>query len=184
MSAMTKIAAQPMLGLSLPPFQTFADWNDLGKSLCLAGRNIHWLIGDWLIAGVEKFGDRARDEANVIFRSDVGRFDQILKTCRRFPEPKRHASLTFAHHLAVMAITDDDQAERVLTEAEQHRPTIAALKAQIKVLQNRQPSMIADDDPEDTAMRRIAQAWNNASREAREDFLELAQESSFGVIDL
>jgi hypothetical protein len=41
-----------------------------------------------------------------------------------------------------------------------------------------------DDDPEDTAMRLIVQAWNRAPVEARGAFLELAAEAEMGVIDL
>jgi hypothetical protein len=171
-------------GLNLPTTETFADWQALGRRLCMGARAINWLIGDWLIDGAERFGDKARDEAQTIFRSDVDRFDPILKTCRRFPEPKRHAALTFGHHLAVMSIDDDTEAETLLSKAETERMTTAALKAEVKVIRSHARLPIEDDDPVDTAMRRIVQAWNLASREARQMFIELAQESHMGVIEL
>jgi len=169
-------------GLALPVTATFEEWQSLGRRLCAGSRAINWLIGDWLIDGSERFGEKARDEANAIFRSDVDRFAPIVDTCRRFPGPRRHPALTFGHHLAVMAIPDDGEADRLLTRAETERMTTAALKAEVRV--SRQPRLIEDDDPTDTAMRRIVQAWNLANREARQEFIELAGESHMGVIEL
>lgn len=171
-------------GLALPATETFADWQALGRRLCLGARAINWLIGDWLIDGAERFGEKAREEAQSIFRSDVDRFAPIVDTCRRFPEPKRHHALTFGHHLAVMAIDDDTAAEQLLTMAEENRLTTAALKAEVKVIRSESRLPLTDDDPEDTAMRHIAQAWNRAPKASRLAFLELAQESDLGVIDL
>jgi hypothetical protein len=175
--------ANSALPLALPLTRTFDEWSTLGQKLCTAGRKINWLIGDWLIDGSTRFGEKARDEARVIFRSDVDRFDPILKTCRRFPEPRRHQALTFGHHQAVVDV-DDTQAEALLDKAETQRLTVPALKAEVRVLTNRQVSMLPDDDPEDAEMRLIAQAWNRASRAARRNFLEAAEECDLGVIEL
>jgi len=173
-------------GLSLPRTETFEDWRELGRRLCLGARHINWLIGDWLIDGAERFGEQARDEAQAIFRSDVARFDPIVKTCRRFPEPKRHEGLTFGHHLAVAAIEDDAEAEKVLHEAEATGATVAMVKAIVRVHSTAAslPGVVEDDDPVDTAYRRIVQAWNVAPRASRELFAESMAESHLGVIDL
>lgn len=181
---MTKINLPAQITLDLPAEVTFEQWSDLGRKLCQGARTINWLIGDWLIAGSERFGERARSEALAIFRSDVERFDPIVRTCRRFPSDRRHEALSFSHHLAVMAVTDDSEADRLLAQAEEARITAAALKAQVRVAHDRQVPMMVDDDPEDTAMRLIAQAWNRAPRAARESFFELAEEVELGVIDL
>lgn len=179
---MNDLAAQPMLALALPQTNSLEEWSDLGRKLCSGVRAMNWLIGDWMIAGTERYGEKAREEANAIFRSDVSRFDPIMRTCRRFPEPKRHTALTFGHHLAVMSVPDDFDAEQLLRKAEQERLTTAALRAEARV---RVPqAALVDDDPDDTAMRAIAQAWNRAPRISRQAFLELAQESSMGIIDL
>ena len=172
------------LGLSLPETHTFDEWASLGIRLCQGARVINWMIGDWLISGCEQYGDKARDEANAIFRSDVDRFGPIVDTCRRFAGEKRHQALTFGHHMAVMAIKDDGEADQILTEAETQRLTVAAVKAQVRVKTDRQANMLPDDDPEDTAYRRIVQAWNLSSRDSRKAFLESAQEANMGVIDL
>lgn len=180
---MNTLTPEPTLALHLPAATSFEEWSNLGRKLCAGARFMNWIIGDWLIEGSERFGDKAREEANVIFRSDVERFDPIIKTCRRFPEHARHQALTFGHHLAVAGIEDHAQAEELLVTAERDRLTTAALKAQVKV-SFRQPRLMDDDDPEDTAMRHIAQAWNRAPKASRLAFLELAQESDLGVIDL
>lgn len=172
-----------VLPLQLPQTDTFDDWSSVGSILCTQARRMNWAIGDWLIDGSTRFGDKARDEANRIFRSDVERFDPIVKTCRRFPEEKRHAALTFGHHAAVMTVEDDDEAQALLDQAEAQLLTKAALKAKVRVTQAA-PTFLPDDDPEDAAMRLIAHAWNRAPRAARESFIELAAESNLGVIDL
>lgn len=181
MNAYTPI--EPTLALHLPAATSFEDWSNLGRKLCAGARFMNWIIGDWLIEGSERFGDKAREEANVIFRSDVERFDPIIRTCRAFPEDTRHAALTFAHHQAVIGMPIE-QAHELLTAAESDRLTTAQLKAEVKVRTFRQPRLLEDDDPEDTEMRRIVHAWNLASRPARQAFIELAQESHMGVIPL
>lgn len=172
-------------GLSLPRTETFDDWRDLGRRLCMGARAMNWLIGDWLIEGSERFGEKAREEAQEIFRSDVARFDPIVRTCRRFPQSKRRAALTFGHHLAVTSIDDHHQAERVLDEAEETGATVAMVKAKVRVLTEgeRLPGM-DDDDPVDASYRRIVQAWNLAGHQARRDFIEAASESHMGMIEL
>lgn len=172
------------LALTLPVTETFDEWRNLGRRLCLGARAINWLIGDWMIDGAERFGDQARDEAQAIFQSDVERFDPIVRTCRRFPDDRRHKGLTFSHHLAVMSIDDDAKADDLLAKAETEHLTTAALKAEVMLVRSHTRLPLVDDDPEDTAMRAIAQAWNRASRGARQDFLELAEQADLGVIDL
>lgn len=184
MNALAPIGAEPMLPLSLPETHSFEEWSQLGRLLVAGRRKLDFLTGDWLIRGSTEYGDKARSEANAIFRADVERFGPMLDVCRRFSETRRHDALTFGHHLAVMPIEDDEQAEAMLVEAEASRMTVAAVKAQVRVTTNRQTTILPDDDPEDTAYRRIVQAWNLASRSSREAFLESAQESHMGVIDL
>lgn len=176
--------AQPMLPLALPAMRTFEEWSKVGLMLRAARHNVDFLIGDWLLTGSTEYGDQARDEAIAIFRSDVPRFGPIVDVCRRFPEGVRHEALTFGHHLAVMAVDDDGEAERLLAEAEAQRMTAAAPKATVRVSTDRQMNMLEDDDPEDAAMRRIIHAWNRSPKASRQAFLELAQESHMGVIEL
>jgi hypothetical protein len=174
------------LGFNPPETTSFDEWRDMGRKLCMGRRAVNWLIGDWLIWGSDekRFGRKALEEANAIFLADVDRFGPIVDTCRRFPETRRHAELSFGHHLAVMTVDDDGEAERLLAEAEAQRMTAAQLKATVRVSTDRQVNMLEDDDPEDAAMRRIVHAWNRSPRAARQAFLELAQESHMGVIEL
>lgn len=185
MNALAPIgAAQPMLPLVLPETSTFEEWSSLGRLLVSGRRKLDFLTGDWLIRGSTEYGDKARSEANAIFRADVERFGPMLDVCRRFPETRRHEALTFGHHLAVMPVEDDEQAEAILVEAETNRMTVAAVKAQVRVTTNRQTTILPDDDPEDTAYRRIVQAWNRAPRGVRKLFQEQIEETGLKVIDL
>jgi len=176
------------LGLDLPETMTFDEWTNLGRKLCMARRAVNWVIGDWLIFGCDeaRFGRAALEEANAIFVADADRFAPIVDTCRRFPEDRRRAALTFGHHLAVMAVEDDTEAETLLAKAEAERMTVAALRAEAKVRTDRQATMLPNDpDPEDDAYRTIIQASNRCgSPEARRLAIEAIIEANYGVVDL
>jgi hypothetical protein len=105
--------------------------------------------------------------ANRIFRAHDDRLAPILDVARRFPEGKRHERLKFGHHLAVMAVKDDEQAESLLCEAEEKHLTVAALKAHVgsRPIGRRTCCLMTIPD---AAMRLIAQAWNRAPLAARE----------------
>jgi hypothetical protein len=176
----------PALLFEIAEPQTFEGWQDTLTKLVTAGRRINWMIGDCLIAGLEQFGERARDEANRIARLDIDRLGPIVDTCRRFPEPTRHPLLTFGHHLAVMAVKDDSEAQRILTAAETDRMTVAAVKAHVRVSTDRQTTLLPDDDPDDREYRQMAQAWNRCSSiSARQMFVEAIEEAGInGEIEL
>lgn len=171
---------EPAFGYVLPPEASFEEWKDTGLQFMMAGRMLNWLIGDWFREGHARFGAKALAYRNRIFRRDVDRFGPIIEVCARFPQDERHKELTWGHHAVAM---EADDPHAMLRKAEDEGLTVAALKAAVKVA-SRQCEMPIDDDPEDTAYRRIVQAWNLASRSSREDFLESAQEAGLGVIDL
>jgi hypothetical protein len=174
----------PTLPLALPTTSTFEEWSDLGRMILTATRKLDWLRGDWLIDGSTRYGDKARDMAVSIFRADVDRFAPIVDTCRRFPESERHPALTFGHHLAVMAVSDDAEAHTILARAERDRMTVAAVKAHVRVSTDRQVTMLPDDDPTDTGARRIWQAWNRESRASRDEALAMMMEAQLGMIEI
>jgi hypothetical protein len=173
------------LALSLPETATFDDWSGFGAKLLAGRRKLNWLIGDWLIAGMDRYGDQARDEAVRLAKTDIDRFGPIVDVCRRFPEDKRHAALTFDHHAAVARL-DDERAASMLDDAERLSIPLPMLRAQVRETRvaSGDLNLPDDDDPEDREMRAVAQAWNRARKSARQAFLELAEESHLGVIDL
>jgi hypothetical protein len=177
-------ATGSQLGLNLPEIHTLEEWSGALTWLIAIKYRCEFAIGDMIDRGVAQFGSEAFEMANRIFRAHDDRLAPILDVARRFPEGKRHDRLKFGHHLAVMAVKDDEQAEHLLCEAEEQHLTVAALKAHIRVKTDRQANMLPDDDPEDAAMRLIAQAWNRAPLAARESFLELAKEAALEEIDL
>lgn len=172
------------LGLNLPEVSTLEEWSGALTWLIAIKYRCEFAIGDMIDRGVAQFGTEAFEVANRIFRAHDDRLAPILDVARRFPEGKRHERLKFGHHLAVMAVKDDDQAEDLLREAEEQHLSVAALKAHVRVKTDRQANMLPDDDPVDAMSRLISQAWNRASVAAREDFFALAEAANFGEIDL
>lgn len=164
----------------LPEGATFQQWKEYGSGFVTAGRMLNWLIGDWIIAGVERFGEKARDHANSIFRRDVDRLAPIVDTCRTFPEPKRRPTLSFTHHQIAAKAPDPSEA---LDQAERDGLSCADLRAHIRVAV---PTFhLPDDDPEDASYRMIIQASNRCgSPEARRLAIEAIIEADYGVVDL
>lgn len=182
--AITVSSPGTQLGLNLPEIRTLEEWSGALTWLIAIKYRCEFAIGDMIDRGVAQFGTEAFEMANKIFRAHDDRLAPILDVARRFPEGRRHDRLKFGHHLAVMAVKDDEQAETLLREAEEQHLSVAALKAHVRVKTDRQATMLPDDDPMDAQMRLIAQAWNRAPLAAREEFLALAEEANFGEIDL
>jgi hypothetical protein len=165
---------------SMPADATFQQWQHQGSEFVTAGRMLNWLIGDWIIAGVERFGERARDHANQIFRRDVDRLAPIVDTCRAFDPPKRRKNLSFTHHQIAAKAPDPSQA---LDQAERDGLSCADLRAHVRVAA---PTFhLEDDDPEDAAYRIVIQASNRCgSAEARQMAVEAIIAANYGIVDL
>jgi hypothetical protein len=154
-----------------------------GHGLVAAHRDASWAIGDWVIAGMGVQGNRALVEAQKIVRPEIDRLCVLVETCRRFPPGSRRASLRFAHHQTVAKL-DQVTAAALLDRAEREGMTVAALRAAARIVVNPEPFGSIDDDPEDAAFRKLAQAWNRADKATRQMLVEQTEESGRRIIDL
>lgn len=186
MNAMMTIETmgKPGLALEIPQDQTFDQWVEMGRNLCEGQRVVSWWIGDWWAAGNHRYGERAKAAAEGIFGREFKTLANAASVCRAFETSRRREHLSFAHHAEVASLPPKD-ADALLDKAEAgllNRSTIrgAAIirKTELGLYTPR-----VDDDPEHTALKAIAAAWNRAPVGARQTFAELVAESDLGVID-
>jgi hypothetical protein len=117
----------PTANITSPPdFKTWAASRSLVLANYDAGR---WTLTDWAVTGVERFGD----SANHILANDAERhlFRQALLVGRKFPRDKRHARLSWWHHLEVVALPEAD-AHTWLTKAEKNAWPTKDLRTEIR----------------------------------------------------
>lgn len=178
------IIAPTALSLQIPPGQTFDDWVELGRNLCLAEKRLNWLIGDWWAHGSHAYGERAKIAAQGVFGKELGTLMNCASVCRAFETSRRREALSWSHHAEVAALPTGD-ADEILTQAEQddlssREIRIIAMKRKVAlgIFRPRE-----DDDPEYTELIDIARRWNRARPSVRQQFLDLATEANLGVID-
>lgn len=188
MTAMMTIEtmSKPGLSLDIPKNQTFDQWVEMGRSLAEGQRVINWWIGDWWAAGSHRYGERAKAAAEGIFGREFGSLANAASVCRSFESSRRREALTFTHHLEVAALPPKE-ADALLDKAE--KANLSTRDLRVEAMKRKvalglfKPRDEIDDDPEYTALKAIAAAWNRAPVGARETFAELVAEANLGVID-
>lgn len=180
-------AEAPAMALEVPRDQTFDEWLAMGRQLAAGSKVVNWWIGDWWAAGSHRYGERARAAADGIFGKEFQTIANAASVCRSFEGSRRREVLSFGHHAEVAALAPE-KADEILSEAEREkwsvrdtRRAVLAHKIETGAIQPR-----VDDDPDHTACRSMAHAWNRGSTEARAMFADLVAESveaGLGVID-
>jgi hypothetical protein len=149
----------------------------LGRKLAISSQVINWYIGDWWAAGQHRYGARAKAAAEGIFDKEFQAVADIASVCRAFESSRRREVLSFTHHREVAALPPE-QADRLLTRAEDERLSTRELRREVR--RHREhigelvpaSRMIPADEIADREFRGIAQPWNEAStQEPRVNFV-------------
>lgn len=178
--------SKPALGLQIPKGQTFDEWVEMGRSLADGQRVVNWWIGDWWAAGSHRYGERAKVAAEGIFGLSYKSLATYASVCRSFEPSRRLEHLDFGHHQEVASLPPTE-ADALLTRAS--RDALSVRDLRVEAMKRKvalglfKPRDEIDDDPEYTALKAIAAAWNRAPAGARQTFAELVAESDLGVID-
>lgn len=105
------LAEQAVAGrtaLCLPPDLSIENWSRIGSELVTVSDASAWWIGDWLVFGEERYGDRYRRAM-----ADTSLNYQTLRNyawvARRFEPSRRREKLTFQHHVEVAARSVEEQ---------------------------------------------------------------------------
>lgn len=105
-------------GLQVSATVNQAAWEDLGTLLFKLEGAIQWLIGDWLLYGVElAWGDIPKiAEALDMEAARLHRYKQMAS---EFEYARRRVELSFGHHECVRALSADQQDEALAYAAQQ-----------------------------------------------------------------
>lgn len=122
------------VALNLPDSMTFEQWVDLGKELTRVEGAVQWWLGDWWAFGEHKYGDRAKQLADVgkLFHKEFYTLAHYGVAARAFKPNHRRAELTFSHHLELTSIESERQRDRWLIKAINNNWSVNQLRGAIK----------------------------------------------------
>jgi hypothetical protein len=105
-------------------------WVQAGRKLGALARGGQWWLGDWLLYGAFRWGQKYAEAARVT-GYDAGSLRNMSWIASQFPPPRRRASLTWCHHAAVAGLSLAEQ-ERWLDLVAAERLTVADLRAALR----------------------------------------------------
>ncbi|HXB66193.1 MAG TPA: hypothetical protein VNV42_15085 [Solirubrobacteraceae bacterium] len=105
-------------------------WVQAGRKLGVLGRGGQWWLGDWLLYGGFRWGQKYAEAARIT-GYDAGSLRNMAWMASQFPPPRRRASLTWCHHAAVAGLSLAEQ-ERWLDLVAAERLTVADLRAALR----------------------------------------------------
>ncbi|MBH0112728.1 hypothetical protein I5E68_07155 [Novosphingobium sp. YJ-S2-02] len=176
MNAITTIEAAPLAPLD--------DWVAKGRSLVAQRLDVDWKIADWMAEGKDA---GHLSQAKFDFLSDnLGlaprRLKDALKAALHFPPALRDASLSVEHHAAVASLPKDE-ALPLLKRASSEHLQVQDLREAVTQRRYETGALFDDEDTDTTLCTLVVRAWNRATPDARESFMQLARTVNFGIID-
>jgi hypothetical protein len=126
MSALTATAWEPQTELEL------RDWLEHGRRFGALGRGVAWWIGDWLVYGNARYGERYARAARATGYEPQSLMNMVY-VASRFPPARRRAALSWSHHAEVAALRPEDQ-DRWLDLAEQERISVRSLRGELRAV--------------------------------------------------
>lgn len=97
-------------GLILIGQPTIEEWEMYGRGLKAVEQSIHWLLGDWMLYGMEHYGE-AFAQALEITGFTIGTLRTDKWVAKDVPPSRRREALTFNHHREVAPLTPKEQVE-------------------------------------------------------------------------
>jgi hypothetical protein len=120
------------------------EWAAAGRRFGTVGRNIQWLLGDWIAYGNEKFGERYA-RASKITGYDTQTLMNMVYVASRFSISRRRENLTWSHHETLAALGPDQQ-DRWLDEAAEHRWSVSDLRLMTRLSRRESDADIAREE--------------------------------------
>ena len=118
------------VGYALLPKQTFEEWQADGEKLNLIDKWKNFAIGDWLLQGVNRFGEVCYQTVGEYEWGSYSKLTKLVWVARNVPPENRNMGLTWTHHYQVASLSTTEQIEW-LRHAERHRLTSDELKNEI-----------------------------------------------------
>jgi len=106
-------------------------WAEVGRRIGSVGRNIQWVLGDWITYGNTRFGERYSRAAKIT-GYDTQSLMNMVYVASHFSVSRRREDLSWSHHEALASLEPDDQ-ERWLDEAARHRWSVSDLRTMLRM---------------------------------------------------
>lgn len=92
----------------LAPDATFDEWAEHGRAIMHAARAVQWLLGDWLNAGEDRFGE---DYAQAVELTGLSERTLLVAAwvARSVPPEARRPNLPWTHHRVVAALPPSER---------------------------------------------------------------------------
>jgi len=120
------------------------EWASAGRRIGTVGRCVQWLLGDWIVYGNEKFGERY-SRASRITGYDPQTLMNMVYVASRFPISRRREDLSWSHHEALAALEPEEQ-DGWLDQATAHRWSVSDLRAMLRISRRRELSEQVGDE--------------------------------------
>jgi hypothetical protein len=152
-AAVTAVSWTPRADLAL------SDWVRQGRRFGALARGSAWWIGDWLVYGNAKYGEKYVRAAKIT-GYDAKSLMNMVYVASRFEISRRRENLSWSHHAAVAAL-EPEQQELWLALSERHALSVHCLRRELGNARRRRPSDIAraEDDggqPPDAERRQLS----------------------------
>jgi hypothetical protein len=121
-------------GLRVPGRLRYEDWELAGRRLSSLVNASAWCLGDWVIFGQDRYGDRYRRAVEAA-GLDYQTIRNYAWVARRFPPTRRLAAVSFQHHAEVAALPADEQ-DRWLALCAEHHWSRNELRRQLRARRN------------------------------------------------
>jgi hypothetical protein len=111
------------------------EWASAGRRIGAVGRCVQWLLGDWIVYGNERFGERY-SRASKITGYDPQTLMNMVYVASRFQISRRRENLSWSHHEALAALEPEEQ-DSWLEQAVEHRWSVSDLRAMLRLARKR-----------------------------------------------
>lgn len=122
-------------------------WADVGRRIGSVGRNIQWVLGDWIAYGNERFGERYSRAAKIT-GYDTQTLMNMVYVATHFPVSRRREILSWSHHEALAALDSAEQ-ERWLDQAECHHWSVSDLRTMLRMARKKARELDSGDQSAD-----------------------------------
>lgn len=122
-----------------------AEWIAAGQYLGTVGRSSQWWIGDWILYGNTKFGERYARAARIT-GYDVQTLTNMVYVASRYEISRRREKLSWSHHESLAALTPAEQ-DHWLDQAAAERLSVADLRMLLRSARASSPEADAGEDP-------------------------------------
>lgn len=135
---------------------SYDEWEELGRMLQKIGDGVNWWLGDWLVYGEHKYGEKYANAVQV-----TGRKIEVLKNAQWVANSVKKSTrvdLSWTHHRYVAHLEPAEQKEVLATALKEELTSKETrdLVTRYKALQNGKPEKEPEpqpvDPPEDDGM--------------------------------